>query len=69
MMNTNDNKYYVFSAGWQGLSYEEMLVEEPDGIYDTEEKAREKIDNLYETLLAPDEAAYIIHNGYYIYQS
>ena len=73
LMNMNNNlggKYYVFAWGCQGASYDELMAQtqqaETNEVFDNYEDAKNMVDYLWETELAPDEICYLIHpDGHY----
>lgn len=64
----DDNKYYVFGSGWEGMTLKDIKYTEPEAICDTYEEAMNEVDRLWDEILAPDEGAYVYHNGRFVYE-
>lgn len=62
---TNNNNYYVISAGWQGLSHNEIFNRINNNTYDyicaNEDEALQHLRWLRKNIVAPDEAIYIVY--------
>ena len=60
----NNNLFYVFLTGWQGMTQKGLDKAIPYAICETLEQARKACDKAWKEELAEDEAAYIYHDGY-----
>ena len=65
MTRFNDNKWYVWGAGWNCSANApiEDATWEPDAVCETEEEAIDAANHLWETELCEDEQVLVYHNG------
>ena len=59
----DNNKFYVFWVGYEGLCGEDFKEELTDSCFDTLEEAEERVNELLDNWVDEEDEVYIWHDG------